>query len=109
MSGDRTARPFLQTEFNEAGGRLSPNGLWMAYSSDESGRTEVYVRSFPESARKRQISSNGGSAPQWRRDGRELFYVAADETLMAAQVQTHSSIFDASTPQSLFRTQSPSF
>lgn len=86
MSGADTERkpvPFLQTEFNEHIGRFSPDGSWLAYTSDESGTNEVYVRTFPASDAKWRISANGGSAPRWRGDGREVFYLAADGRLMA--------------------------
>ena len=74
----RTASRFryLQAEFDEKHGRFSPNGRWVAYTSNESGRDEVYVQSFPLSGAKFQISANGGREPQWRKDGTELFYIA---------------------------------
>ena len=78
--------PFLQTRFNEAHARISPDGRWMAYASNESGRVGVYVTRFPEPGGKWQVSTNGGSFPVWRRDSRELFYRAADGKLMAVPV-----------------------
>jgi eukaryotic-like serine/threonine-protein kinase len=63
--------------------RFSPNGRWIAYQSDELGRYEVFVKSFPLSDTKWQISTGGGSLPRWRRDGKELFYLAADGELMS--------------------------
>jgi Tol biopolymer transport system component len=96
---------YLQTEFNEHDGVLSPDGRWMAYSSDQSGRLEVYVDAFPtRGAQAIPISTNGGRWPQWRRDGRELFYLASDRTLMAVPVQTKGG-FTAGDPQSLFTLQ----
>ena len=82
--------PLLTTPFNEFQAQISPDGRWIAYASDESGRWEVYVQSFPVLGAKRAISSGGGSEPQWRRDGRELFYVTADGTLMAVDVDVGS-------------------
>jgi Tol biopolymer transport system component len=67
-------------------GRLSPDGRWLAYAGDESGRWEVYVQSFPQPTSRLAISTNGGSEPYWRGDGRELYYVAADRSLMAVDI-----------------------
>lgn len=101
LFGDRKPIPFLQTEFNEGQGQFSPDGRWMAYVSDESGRREVYVQTFPASGGKWQISAAGGAYPRWRRDGKELFYIAAGQKLMAVAVQTDST-FQAGRPQALF-------
>src|SRR4029077_12600233 len=70
---DRRAQPFLQTRFNEISPRFSPDGSWLAYASDESGRYEIYVQPFPGPGGKWQISTEGGREPVWARDG-ELFY-----------------------------------
>ena len=83
LFGDRKPRPLLQSDFNEAQGQLSPNGRWLAYISDESGRWEVYIRRFPGLGDVRLISTAGGTRPRWRADGQEIFYLAADRTLMA--------------------------
>lgn len=80
--------PFLQTQFRELHGRFSPDGHKVAYVSDESQRAEVYVTSFPLPRTKQQISTTGGSSPRWRADGRELFFVSGNGTLMAAEVDT---------------------
>ena len=103
MFGDRKPRPFLQTSFNEMQGRLSPDGRWMAYTSDESGNLEVYVRAFPTGAEKWLISTNGGSDPVWRRDGKELFYLGADRKLMSV-VSKGGAAFESSVPSALFDT-----
>ncbi len=100
LSGDRKPVPFLQSEFNERSGQFSPDGRWMAYVSDESGRVEVYVQSFPPGGGKWQISTNGGAEPQWRRDGKELFYLAPDNKLMAVDIQSGKG-FEAGVPKSL--------
>jgi eukaryotic-like serine/threonine-protein kinase len=102
MFGDRKPIPYLQTEFIEAHSRFSPDGRWVAYVSDESGRPEVYVQSFPATGGKWQISSGGGDQPLWRRDGKELFYVAAGGKLMAAEVNQSASTFQAGVPKPLF-------
>ena len=68
------AEPFLRTRFNEAYPEFSPDGRWLVYTSDESGRDEVYVRPYPGPGRAMQISTAGGSSPGWSRDGSEVFY-----------------------------------
>jgi eukaryotic-like serine/threonine-protein kinase len=86
MNGDRTPRPFLQTHFEEWGAAFSPDGRWIAYTSDESGRSEVYVRPYPGPGGKWQISTDGGEEARWSRSG-ELFYRNATKW-MAARVHT---------------------
>jgi Tol biopolymer transport system component len=99
--GDRKPYPYLQTQFNDQDGRFSPDGRWIAYVSDESGINEVYVQAFPLSGEKQQISSGGGSQPQWRKDGSELLYVAANRNLMAVPVNL-SGVFQAGAAKALF-------
>ncbi len=99
--------PFLQTDFNELQGEISPDGHWMAYSSDESGSQEVYVRPFPVAEGKWRISTAGGIQPRWRRDSRELFFVGADGKMNAVTVKAVSGTkpsFEASAPVPLFDT-----
>jgi dipeptidyl aminopeptidase/acylaminoacyl peptidase len=111
-SAERKPRPFLTTPYNESQGQFSPGPAgtprWIAYASDESGRFEVYVEPFSESssapAGKFQISSDGGVQPRWRRDGRELYYIAPDGRLMAADVKT-SPQFDHGVPTPLFQSR----
>ena len=86
LVGDRKPFPFLQTEFNEFNGQFSPDGRWIAYTSDESGRNEIYVGPFPGPGGKQQISTSGGRQPKWRGDGKEIFYLAPDNKLMATVV-----------------------
>src|SRR5262249_35083715 len=97
------ASPLLQTPFNESQARFPPDGRFFAYVSDESGRSEVYVQTFPLSTAKWQVSAEGGSQPLWRRDGKEMFYIAPDGQLMAVPVSTGVA-FEAGTPKPLFRT-----
>jgi serine/threonine protein kinase len=99
--GDRKPFPYLQSQFNEQSGRFSPDGHWIAYVSDESGQNEVYVQAFPLSGEKQQISSGGGTEPQWRADGSELFYVAGDRNLMAVPVKPGGT-FQAGVSKALF-------
>jgi Tol biopolymer transport system component len=99
-----TARPYLRTRFNEYQGRFSPERIprWVAYTSDESGRDEVYVQGFPEPRGKFQISTGGGRYPQWSPDGRELYYLPADGKLMAVGVKLGADSPAPSTPRELF-------
>jgi len=102
LSADRKPVPILQTPFFEGEPRLSPNGRWLAYTSNESGRREVYVRSFPAGDTKRLVSTSGGRQSAWRGDGRELFYRTDAGAIMAVGVKTDAG-FEASSPQELFR------
>ena len=93
-TGADTARmPLIVTPFDEEAIALSPDGRWIAYQSDETGRTEVFLRSFPNASTfKHQVSNGGGSAPLWSRDGRELFFVSAAADMMTARVTAGSPI-----------------
>ncbi len=110
MNGDHKPIPFLRTEFNESSGQLSPDGHWIAYTSDESGGDEIYVREFsPSSAQgsweskgKWLIFKGGGTGPRWRGDGKELFYVASDGKLMSVDIRT-KPVFEAGAPRPLFQ------
>jgi serine/threonine-protein kinase len=84
LDGPRTAQPWLQTPANEWAGRLSKDGRFLAYNSDESGRTEVYVQAFPGPGGKRLVSQGGGTNAIWSRDGRQLFYRRGDQMMMVA-------------------------
>ena len=97
---DRKAQPFLQTRFNEAAPRFSPDGRWLAYNSDESGRYEVYVQPYPGPGGKWQISTEGGTEPVWNPNGRELFYRSEDK-MMAVDIATQPG-FAAGRPRKLF-------
>ena len=93
---------FLNTPANEAAAVLSPSGQWIAYASDESGKYEVYVQRFPSGGGRRQISNEGGGAPHWRADGRELFFHARDSKLMAVPVHESADSMTTGTPVALF-------
>jgi serine/threonine protein kinase len=101
LFGDRQPFPFFQTDFNERRGVFSPDARWIAYESDESGSYQVCVQSLPP-GNKWQISSDGGEEPRWRRDGKELFYRAANGKLMAVEVKANASGFEFSVPKPLF-------
>ena len=95
-----TARPFVATPFNERSPRFSPDGRWVAYQSDVSGRSEVYIRPFQGSSVTTRVSKDGGTRPRWRGDGKELFYLATGGRLMAAPVRGN---LDVGTPRLLFQ------
>jgi Tol biopolymer transport system component len=90
--------PFLASRFNEAQARLSPDGKFLAYTSDESGRREVYVQNFPAGGGKVQITSNGGSQPIWKPDGKELFFLADDSRIDAVPITSSRDGFEAGIP-----------
>ncbi|MFN7936899.1 MAG: protein kinase [Bryobacteraceae bacterium] len=100
LSGERKPVPLLHSEFNEQSGTLSPDGKHLAYVSDESGRYEVFVQTFPLSGAKWQVSVSGGIGPRWRKDGRELYFTN-EGVLMAAAV-TPGANFHVGTPVRLF-------
>jgi serine/threonine protein kinase len=93
---------YLQTEFAEYSGRFSPDGRWVAYVSNEVGHQEVYVRSFPVSGGKWQVSTSGGGQPRWRADGKELFYISAAGKLMAVDVKSMADSLEFGVPKPLF-------
>jgi serine/threonine protein kinase/WD40 repeat protein len=94
LGGDRKPFPLVQSPFNNAEAVISPDGKWMAYSSDDAGREEVYVTSFPQAAGKWQVSQDGALTPRWSVDGKELFFVSyKDNRLMAAQVSGNGGQF----------------
>jgi Tol biopolymer transport system component len=106
-AADRKPIPFLRTEFNENFGQLSPDSHWMAFTSDRSGRREVYVRPFPPGEGEWTISIAGGEAPRWRVDGKELFFEAADGKMMAVPVKAIEGVkpsFEPGAPVALFDT-----
>ena len=109
LNSEKKPSSFLKTEFNEEEGRFSPDGRFVAYQSDESGRNEIYVRTFsPDGLAsggamggKWQISTGGGAEPRWRRDGKELYFVSSDGKLMAADVAAGPN-FQSAAPKALF-------
>ena len=93
LTGDGKLFSYLNAPYANAGGELSPDGRWLAYVSNESGRSEVYVTAFPEAKGKWQVSSSGATSPRWRSDGRELFFSQIDGILMAAEVTAGKDSF----------------
>ena len=103
-SGDGTPAALSKGTLRQDQAQLSPDGRWMAYREYGSdGTTDVYVQTFPPGENRWQISTTGGGQPRWRRDGRELFYVA-DDQIMAVSVTARGNVFEAGVPQPLFRT-----
>ena len=102
LAGRETA-PLLVTPFNETQARISPDGRWLAYVSDEAGTSEVYVARYPEMDERRKASAGGGGQPQWRADQRELFYLGADRSLMTVAVKATEAGLELDEPRRLFR------
>ena len=102
LDGDQTRQPVLEDAFNEGTPEASPDGRWMAYRSNESGRTEIFVRPFPDvTGGKWQVSTEGGNYPAWSPDGQELFYRAGDgSALMGVTVETEPT-FSAGIPETV--------
>src|SRR5204862_6595305 len=94
--------PFIQTVFMERRGKFAPNGRWIAYESDESEREEIYVAPFPGPGPKRRISTAGGTQARWRRDGKEIYYIAMDQRLMAAEVNVEGDVPEVGAVRPLF-------
>jgi Tol biopolymer transport system component len=107
LFGDRKPFPLIRTEFAESQAGFAPNGHWIAYSSNEGGERNVFVQPFPVTGGKIQISRDGGSQPVWRADGRELFYLRSDGSLMAVPIDATGQ--PAGVPEALFRTTVPIF
>ena len=105
LAGERKPFPFLQFPFTTYLSAFSPNGKWLAYCSTESGDQRVYVVPFPGPGGKWQVSPSGGCFARWRRDGKELFYLSADNKIMAAEVKTDGSSFAIGAVKPLFETR----
>lgn len=104
LAGDRKPVPLVHTPSLESHGQISPDGKWLAYASNETGQSEVYVRPFPTGAGRWPISTGGGLFPRWRRDGRELFYMdrGSNGKLIGVDVNAVGSAFVAGAPKALF-------
>ena len=91
VDGDKKPTPFVQTSFSEYAARVSPDGKWVAYRSNESGRPEVWIAPFPGPGKRTQVSTDGVAVgyPRWRRDGKELFFLDIRARLMAAAIDLH--------------------
>jgi eukaryotic-like serine/threonine-protein kinase len=109
LFGERKEHLLLDSPFDEYQMKLSPDGRWLAYATDETGDYEIYVQSFSSDGKlgadKKRVSTNGGRLPVWRRDGSELFFVAPDGMLMSSSVKTGGAEFQFATPKPLFKTR----
>ena len=107
LEGDRKGVPVVATSFRESNAQFSPDGRWIAFQSSESGEPEIYVQPFLRPGAKQRISRAGGVQARWRRDGKELFYLAPDQRLMAVPIQLDAELpngVDVGTPAALFTT-----
>ena len=104
MTGDRKPRTLFQSQYSLDEPHFSPDGRWVAYSTTESGQTEIYVSSFPEFKNIRQVSSGGGLQPRWRGDGKELFYLTQEGELMSVDVRNAGAALEPTSPKPLFET-----
>jgi len=102
MEGDHRRTRLLGTEFSESQAQFSPDSRWIAYTSDASGRNEVYVRAFPDAKEDFVVSKSGGSSPRWGDDGKELYYISSDGKVMAAELAA-GGLFQAGIPRPLFQ------
>jgi Tol biopolymer transport system component len=107
LSGDKKEHPLLNSAFDEREPQISRDGRWLAYCSDESGNYEIYVQSFTSDGKvgadKRRVSTNGGTQPVWRRDGKELFFVADNGKLMSVNVKNNGAELEFGPPKALFQ------
>jgi hypothetical protein len=105
MVGDRKPMAVANSPFEERNGQFSPDGRWVAYQSNVTGRFEIYVQPFPGPGGKWKVSTAGGTFPRWRADGKELFFIAPNGKLMSVPVGTSRSTLEAGTPTALFQTR----
>jgi Tol biopolymer transport system component len=103
VGNDRKPIVIVKTPFEETNGQFSPDGRWVAYETNESGRPEIVVQPFPVPTGKWQVSTGGGIQPRWRADGKELYFVAPDGKLMAVSIRAADATFSAGTPMTLFQ------
>jgi eukaryotic-like serine/threonine-protein kinase len=105
LFGERKPFVFVEGAFGALSAQFSPNGRYVAYASNETGRLEIYVETFPQQSGKWEVSTSGGAEPMWRRDGKELFYLTLDQRLMAVDVNTTAPGFKVGIPKELFQAQ----
>jgi Tol biopolymer transport system component len=105
MVGDRKPMAIMNSPFEERNGQFSPDGRWVAYQSNVTGRFEIYVQPFPGPGGRSPVSTAGGTFPRWRADGKELFFIAPNAKLMSVPVRISGSTFEAGSPITLFQTR----
>jgi len=103
LVGESKPSPVVQTSFDDSSPAVSPDGKWMAYQGNESGRTEVYITAFPEGGAKWQASTNGGEEARWRKDGKELFFLDATDKIVAVDVNSAGKAVQLGVPHTLFQ------
>jgi eukaryotic-like serine/threonine-protein kinase len=103
LFGDRRPSPYAASPFAKSAGRFSPNGRWVAYVADDTGASEVYVQAFPATSQRWRVSTAGAEDPQWRRDGRELFFVSPAGWITAVAVTERAGAIAFGSPQPLFQ------
>jgi len=103
LSGDGKPFPIVQDAFDERAPTVSPDGKWLAYQSNESGRPEIYITAFPAGGAKWQVASNGGTTPKWRRDGKEMFFLDPQDNIVAVDVNTSGNAVKLGAPHTLFQ------
>jgi Tol biopolymer transport system component len=106
-SGNKEPVAIANSPFEERNGQFSPDGRWVAYETTESRRAEIVVQSFPVPSSKWQVSTNGGSHPRWRRDGRELYFIGPDSKMMAVPIKISGSNLEPAVPIALFTARVP--
>jgi Tol biopolymer transport system component len=102
LTGERKPFPYTSSPSEEQEGHFSPDGKWIVYTSDESGKTEIYAAPFPATGAKWQVSTGGGVVGFWSRDGKEITYISPDQTLMSVSVAAHEATLDLASPQKVF-------
>jgi Tol biopolymer transport system component/predicted Ser/Thr protein kinase len=108
LQGDRKPFPIISNHFFNVDPAVSPDGKWLAYDADPTGRAEIYVSRFPDGTGKWQVSVDGGTVPRWSRDGKELFFISLDRQLVRVPVSASGNSFQPGTPAVLFRTNAMS-
>jgi eukaryotic-like serine/threonine-protein kinase len=109
LTSEQKPYPYLQSDASEISGMFSPDGRWIAYASNESGKNEVYVQAFPSKQGKWQVSIGGGAHPVWNKSGKEIFYLAPDKKLMTVDVKSTGTSFEQGIPKPLFTTDVDSY
>ncbi|MFZ0229540.1 MAG: hypothetical protein WAL41_21925, partial [Mycobacterium sp.] len=102
-SGEQKPFPVVATNFLDVTPAFSPDGKWMAYANNETGRMEIYIQPFPGGAGRWQVSTAGGTKPTWRKDGKELYFFSTDQQMMAVDVSQKGASLELGTPHSLFK------